>query len=79
MHLGGFLSTQEARVALMAIASCKSYVSFVLGNLRRASITLVNGCMLHVYHFILIGLLQYSETCIKRTPSLKRTVAEVPK
>ena len=32
MHLGGLLSTQEARVA-------DSYASFVLSNLPRASIT----------------------------------------
>ena len=38
MHLGGLLSTQEARVAL-SIASCDSYASFVLSNLPRASIT----------------------------------------
>ena len=34
MHLGGLLSTQEARAALG-----DSYASFVLSNLRRASIT----------------------------------------
>ena len=34
MHLGGLLSTQEARVALG-----DSYASFVLSNLPRASIT----------------------------------------
>ena len=34
MHLGGLLSTQEARVALGY-----SYTSFVLSNLPRASIT----------------------------------------
>ena len=38
MHLGGLLSTQEARVAL-GFASCDSYASFVLSNLPRASIT----------------------------------------
>jgi len=32
MHLGGLLSTQEARV----IASCDSNASFVLSNLPRA-------------------------------------------
>ena len=32
IHLGGLLSTQEARVAL---ASCDSYASFVLSNLPR--------------------------------------------
>jgi len=40
MHLGGLLSTQEARVAShSAIASCDSYASFVLSNLPRAYIT----------------------------------------
>ena len=34
MHLGGLLSTQEARVALG-----DSYASFVLSNLPRAPIT----------------------------------------
>ena len=34
MHLGGLVSTQEARTALS-----DSYASFVLSNLRRASIT----------------------------------------
>ena len=45
MHLGGLLSTQEARVA---IASCTSYASFVLSNLPRASITrwLHSACLL---------------------------------
>ena len=38
MHLGGLLSTQEARVPL-CYTSSNSYASFVLSNLPRASIT----------------------------------------
>ena len=29
--------------------------------------------------FLTLQHIQYSETCIKRTPYIKRTVAEVPK
>ena len=29
--------------------------------------------------FVSRGVLKYSETCIKQTPSIKWTVAEVPK
>ena len=45
MHLGGLVSTQEARTALS-----DSYASFVLSNLRRASIT--PWLHAHVYHFL---------------------------
>ena len=40
MHLGSFLSTQEARVALGYRLVQYSYASFVLSNLQRASISL---------------------------------------
>ena len=30
-------------------------------------------------YYFLTTFSKYSETCIKRTPSIKRTVAEVPK
>ena len=65
MHLGGLLSTQEARV--------DSCASFVLSNLLRASIT--PWLPLHVYHFLniipylssiqIIGrlFLNYSKEC----------------
>ena len=39
MHMGGLLTTQEARESHSAIASCDSYASFVLSNLLRAYIT----------------------------------------
>ena len=53
MHLGGLLSTQEARVT---IASCDSYASFALSNLPRVSITRYS-CTLHAYHFLITQLL----------------------
>ena len=46
MHLGGLLSTQQARVAL-GYASRNCYASFVLSNLPGASIM-----MLERYHFL---------------------------
>ena len=49
MHLGGLLSTQEARVA-------DSYASFVLSNLPRASITpWLHAARLPFLNYIAIG------------------------
>ena len=77
MHLGGFLSTQEARVALGYRLVQVSPFFCACGNLPRASITRWLYAARLPFH--INGLSQYGETCIKGTPSLKQTVAEVPR
>ena len=64
MHLGGLISTQEARVA-----RGDSYASFVLSNLLRASIT--PWLHLHVYHFLTLILVIGAMTkslCLEERP-----------
>ena len=63
MHLGGLLSTQEARVA-------DSYASFVLRNLPRASIT---PC-LHAARFLIRTLSINSSKCLSQLVGLSRRV-----
>ena len=69
MHLGGLVSTQEARAALG-----DSYASFVLSNLRRASIT----PWLHATHLPFLKFVLFSP-CATPIPNPLKNVRYVEK
>ena len=79
MHLGSFLSTQEARVELGYRLVQYSYASFVLSNLQSDSSVppLLHGCSLHIYHF-LISIVHSMSQCLRqlKTHLLKKVYPE---